>query len=101
MPSAARGIPPRGWLRGDTTGRGAETCYRRRPAVERLLVDRFDVERFAVERFADERFPALRFAVPEREVAAGIAGAGASIEPSPSSVLVSGESCERSSLGVS
>ena len=70
-------------------------------AVERFADERFAVERFAVERFADERLAVLRFALPEREVAAGIAGAFASVEPDSSSMLASGESYERSSLGVS
>ena len=74
-------------------------------AVERLAAARFTA-RFAVERFAVERLAVLRFdderlALPEREVAAGIAGAGASIEPDSASMLGSGESYERSSLGVS
>ena len=81
-----------------------------RLAVERLAVLRFAVERFAVERLAVDRFAvdrfavrrrAVRFAVPERDVAAGIAGAGASVDSRSSLEPVSGEGYDCSSLGVS
>ena len=76
--------------------------------VERFDVERFDaerlaVERFAVERLAVERFAVDRFAVRRRDVAAGIAGVGASAELGSSLELVSGEEYgyDCSSLGVS
>ena len=59
-------------------------------AVERLAVERLAVERFAVDRFAVERL-AERFAVPERDVAAGIAGTAGSGESGSSLELVSAE----------
>jgi hypothetical protein len=70
-------------------------------AVERLAVERLAVVRFAVDRFAVRRL-AVRFAVPERDVAAGIAGTAASGESGSSLELVSGEEYEYdcSSLGV-
>ena len=72
-----------------------------RLAVERFAVERLAVERFAVERLAVDRFAVERLAVPEREVAAGIAGASASAELGSSSALVSGETYDCSSLGAS
>src|SRR5205809_713725 len=75
----------------------------RLPAVPRFEDARFAVERlagerFAVERFADERLAVERFAVPERDVAAGIAGAPSSDKPDSASVPASGV-YDDSSLG--
>jgi hypothetical protein len=71
--------------------------------VLRFAVLRLAGRRFAVERYAVDRVSVRRFAVPERDVAAGIAGAIASGEPSSSLELVSGEEYgyDCSSLGVS
>jgi hypothetical protein len=70
--------------------------------VLRFAVERLAVERLAVDRFA-VRLLAVRFAVPERDVAAGIAGTAASVESGCSLELVSGEEYEYdcSPLGVS